>query len=86
MDELIRREDALKAIYSWDDNYWWYESRIEEVPAVDVKFVGCAKWEHLEGGRSICGNCYEYPLYDYHGRQKFSRFCPYCGYDMSVEK
>lgn len=36
-------------------------------------------WVHMPGGRSICGNCGEYPLYDYFGRQNFSKYCPKCG-------
>ena len=85
MDDLIRREDALKAIDRDDDSYWWYERRIEEVPAVDAKIVGNAQWVNAAGCRTICNHCGEYPLYDCFGRQKFSRFCPSCGFDMGGE-
>lgn len=37
------------------------------------------RWVNAAGGRTICNHCGEYPLYDYFGRQKFSRSCPHCG-------
>ena len=46
----------------------------------------CSYWSNVAGGRTICRHCGEYPLYDYFGRQKFSRFCPTCGFDMSGEE
>lgn len=88
MDDLIRRKDALEAIdppYVCDDGHWWYESRIEEVPAVEGKLVKRGSWVNASGGRTICNQCGEYPLYDYWGRQKFSNFCPNCGAELSTD-
>ena len=35
-NDLIRRGDTLKAIDNDDDCHWWYEDKIEKVPAVDA--------------------------------------------------
>lgn len=43
------------------------------------------RWVNAAGGRTICNNCGNYPLYDYFGRQKFSAHCPNCGAHMDLE-
>lgn len=36
------------------------------------------RWIEAAGGRTICNQCGEYPLYDYFGRQKRTKVCPSC--------
>ena len=46
-NDLIRRSDAIKAIANDGDEQWWYEERINEVPAVDaVEVVRCKVCKH----------------------------------------
>lgn len=48
-NDLIRRSDTLKSIANDGDEHWWYEERINEVPAVDaVEVVRCrhCKYHH----------------------------------------
>ena len=35
-NDLIRRNDTFKSIANDGDEHWWYEERINEVPAVDA--------------------------------------------------
>ena len=35
-NDLIRRSDTIKAIANDGDEHWWYEERVNEVPAVDA--------------------------------------------------
>ena len=44
------------------------------------------QWANVSGGRTICNQCGEYPLYDFFGRQKLSRSCPNCGAKMDGGK
>lgn len=59
-----------------------FEDFINDVPKADGIEVSCAKWVNAAGCRTICNHCGEYPLYDYFGRLKLSRFCPTCGANM----
>ena len=54
---------------------------LDKLPRVDAVKVVHGRWVNAAGGRTICNNCGEYPLYDYFGRQKFSYYCPNCGAD-----
>lgn len=60
----------------------WGRNTVIEAPAVDAVEVKHGKWSHVAGGRTICNQCGEYPLYDYFGKQKFSNYCPRCGAKM----
>ena len=51
-------------------------------PAIEAKPVVHAHWDEVSGGRTICTNCGNYPLYDYFGRLKLSDICPHCGAQM----
>ena len=77
---LISKERAIQELVN--DYAYAAAKIIEDIPAVDAKIVGNAQWVNAAGCRTICNHCGEYPLYDYFGRQKFSRFCPSCGFDM----
>lgn len=59
-----------------------YKNGYEQGKKDAVKHGG---WTNVAGGRTICKHCGEYPLYDYHGRQKFSHYCPNCGCKMDLE-
>lgn len=52
---------------------------LNQTKKVDAVEVVNGRWVNAAGGRTICNNCGEYPLYDYFGRQKFSNYCPNCG-------
>ena len=74
-DGLIRRSDTLKSIANDGDEHWWYEERINEVPAVDAVEVVYAKW--MLDGR--CSNCLANPLTTH------KTYCPNCGARMDGE-
>ena len=55
---------------------------LDRQPTVEAKPVVHAHWDEVSGGRTICTNCGNYPLYDYFGRLKLSDVCPHCGAQM----
>ena len=44
-----------------------------------------AEWITNGGGRIMCSNCHNFPLYDYFGKLKLSKHCPNCGKEMKRE-
>ena len=90
-NDLIRRSDTLKSIANDGDEHWWYEERVNEVPAVDAVEVVHAKWEleYETYGKTRCSACKEEApkceLYGDVGRilaYVDSKFCPSCGARM----
>lgn len=66
-----------------DDCWQWYAIRtLEEMPTIEAKSIVHAHWDEVSGGRTICTNCGNHPLYDYFGRLKLSDICPHCGAQM----
>ena len=53
---------------------------------IDAEPVRHGRWVEASGGRIICNRCGNYPLYDYHGRQKLSPVCWNCGARMGGEE
>ena len=49
---------------------------LKGMPTIDP--VKHGRWIEAAGGRTICNQCGEYPLYDYFGRQKRTKACPSC--------
>ena len=90
-NDLIRRSDALKAIANDGDEHWWYEERINEVPAVDAVEVVHAKWEFVgqifcDGGYEdiyTCSKCHE--EFDFAIGKELTNYCPNCGARMDGE-
>lgn len=58
---------------------------VNQQPTIEAKPVVHAHWDNVSGGRTICTNCGNYPLYDYFGRLKLSEICPHCGAQMDEE-
>ena len=60
---------------------------IADTPTIDPEIMRpVGKWVNASGGRTICKRCGNYPLYDYCGKLKLSRFCPECGARMEGEE
>lgn len=55
---------------------------IQRIPTIEAEPVKHGRWVEAAGGRTICNQCGEYPLYDYFGRLKLSTACPNCGAKM----
>lgn len=91
MTDLIDRAQAMKllsgeAIGKYPQSFYFglfaATKEIDGLPAVDAVEVKHGKWSHVAGGRTICNQCGEYPLYNFFGRQAFSNYCPRCGAKM----
>lgn len=78
IDKLLKKQ-----FFSLDDDGFGMMvvsvTDIISAPTVERKK---GEWVNVAGGRTICNNCGEYPLYDYFGRLKLSNSCPNCGADM----
>ena len=60
---------------------------IADTPAIDQEIMRTVgKWVNASGGRTICKRCGNYPLYDYWGKFKLSRFWPECGARLEIGK
>ena len=85
-NDLIRRSDTLKAITNDGDEHWWYEERINEVPAVDAVEEVHSRWELVTTKWvppqlvrvGYCQNCNE--------ERPVDNYCPYCGAKMGGER
>lgn len=95
MAELIDRKRifftyGLKGNIDYNDGFadgvLYTLDKIDEMPTIEAKPVIHAHWDEVSGGRTICTNCGNYPLYDYFGRLKLSDICPHCGAQMDKKE
>lgn len=84
-NDLIRRSDAVKAISNDGDEHWWYEERINEVPAVDAVEVVHGRWEYTGSVMQTCQRCET--SYNLLGGNHCKPWncCPNCGARMDGE-
>ena len=83
-DALIENYE-LHIVIGAGDNICIDIADIAKAPTVDAVPVVHGRWVNASGCRTICNNCFEYPLYDYFGRLKLSNYCPNCGARMDLE-
>lgn len=68
--------------YSTYMSYEIMDSVEDSIVEEELEPVKHGRWIEAAGGRTICNQCGEYPLYDYFGRLKLSTACPNCGAKM----
>lgn len=73
MDDFIRREDALKALYN--DYAYAAMDVIKRLPAADVAEVAHGRWIHHDDGVFTCSECGNAESED-------SYYCRLCGAKM----
>lgn len=90
MTDLIKREDAIKAVSEpFDRRYWQYTTRsirdtvkiLKDIPSAENK----GEWicqDQVAFCPIECSRCHKEPLLDTYGEYVFSDFCPNCGADM----
>lgn len=71
--------------YSTYMSYEIMDSVEDSIVEEELESVKHGRWIEAAGGRTICNQCGEYPLYDYFGRLKLSTACPHCGSKMDLE-
>ena len=83
-ERLIKDEEECynTSPKSWAEEIENFKCLIDSIPTIEAKPVVHAHWDEVSGGRTICTNCGNYPLYDYFGRLKLSDVCPHCGAQM----